>query len=234
MQPAIEIKRCALNALPVEAASETWNPVSHLSVLQTLESSIKTSGIKITNETLLVSKAGNRLFAILELNIKVGQTESLVVGIRNSHDKSFSMGLYCGTRTRVSKCFSFAIEVVSRRRHTPNADSRYAEEIDSAVKRLKSLADDEADQIRALKKRVFSVCEPEALIVHAAEASVIPWRYVPKVLAQWRSASPKRHRGSTQYDMYQAFIQVLTERFRRSPIEVAAEFVTLHSFFTSQ
>ncbi|EMI19555.1 hypothetical protein RMSM_03515 [Rhodopirellula maiorica SM1] len=231
MQPAIEIKRCALSALPKEASSETWNPVSHLSVLQMLDTAIANAGFKATSETILVSKAGNRLFATLDLNIKVGETERLIVGVRNSHDKSFSMGLYYGTRSRVSKCVSFAVDAVTRRRHTPNADTVYADEIDAAVHQLKSFAEDQSIQFSAMKNRFFSVCEPEAIIVHAAEASAIPWRYVPKILSEWRRPSHRKHRGQSQYHLFQSFIQVFDDRFKRSPIEVASELVRLHNFF---
>lgn len=233
MQPAIEIKRCALSALPIEPPSETWNPVSHLSVLKMFDTAIANAGFKVASETILVSKAGNRLFATLDLNIKVGETERLIVGVRNSHDKSFSMGLYCGTRSRVSECVSFAVDAVSRRRHTPNADSVYADEIDAVVHQLKSFAENEASQFAAMKKRIFNACEPEAVIVRAAEASTIPWRYVPKILSEWRRPSHRKHRGQTQYHLFQSFIQVFDDRFRRSPIEVAAELVQLQRFFSS-
>lgn len=80
-------------------------PISHHRLLQQAESTLSGNGMFVVDDAHALTGEGNRYFALLE--VRNGSTHSdysLVVGLRNSHDMSFSAPLAIGHGTFVSCC----------------------------------------------------------------------------------------------------------------------------------
>ena len=110
----------ALRDLPVPAATETHVPIAHSAVVDMVKYSLGFFGHEIVGEDYGVTPDGARFFGVLSLASDYGDYTD-TVGLRNSHDKRFPIGISFGSRVFVCDNLAFAGDHVIRRKHTANA-----------------------------------------------------------------------------------------------------------------
>lgn len=208
--------------------TDSWYPLPHHHVLDSARETLTSSGYCISNETHALSKGGLRYFCVMDLTAPIGESEKLTVGIRNAHDKSFSIGFCVGVRTLVCSNLAFSADIVLAKKHTRFGDSRYRDGIVGAVQKLANFADVQQARIADMKGSFVSKEEAESLILRAGEEKIIGWQTVPKVLAEYRQPSHEEHHDLTRYSLLQAFTQVMKERFVSQPLAAARETILLH------
>ncbi len=94
---ARHVERAAVEQALTPPSSETWVPVPHHILLEQVESTLTASGLTVANQAHALWKDGLRYFGLME--ITNGQTHAdyaLVIGLRNSHDKSFPAAIAMG------------------------------------------------------------------------------------------------------------------------------------------
>src|SRR5947209_3472111 len=94
------VTREQLDSIETPPATETWFPLSHGYVLDTVKDSLRSAGFEVRNTQLAVTRHGSRFFGTLDLTAPLGPGINLAVGLRNSLDKSLPIGFAAG-----SKCF---------------------------------------------------------------------------------------------------------------------------------
>ena len=91
------------------AASATWVPVPHHRLLEQVEATIVGSGMTVTNQAHALWNGGLRYFGLLEVtNGRAHDDYGLVIGLRNSHDKSFPAAIALGSAVFVCDNFAFS------------------------------------------------------------------------------------------------------------------------------
>lgn len=133
---ATKVAREELQQVVTPRNQGRWFPTPHHDVLCAVEETLEASGYQVKNQQLALAKEGSRFFGVLDLTTSVGDTESLTVGIRNSHDKTFSMGFCVGVRTFICDNLAFSADIVLAKKHTRFGDSRYRDGIVGAVQNL--------------------------------------------------------------------------------------------------
>src|SRR3954468_8993830 len=87
---AQHVERRAVETARTPPASETWRPIPHHRLLELVEHTLTDSGMKVANEAHAWWTEGLRYLGLLEVaNRHAGNDCALVVGLRNSHYKSF-------------------------------------------------------------------------------------------------------------------------------------------------
>lgn len=86
-----------LAALPMPAATETHVPIAHSAVVDMAKYSLGFFGHEIVSEDYGITQDGNRFFGVLSLRSEYGDYTD-TVGLRNSHDKHFPIGISFGSR----------------------------------------------------------------------------------------------------------------------------------------
>ncbi len=85
-----EVTRDDVVHAPTPERTNTWVPVAHNRLLELAQSTTEAQGYSVTNEAHGLWGEGARCFGLMEL---VGGTTnddySLLLGLRNSHDKRF-------------------------------------------------------------------------------------------------------------------------------------------------
>jgi hypothetical protein len=117
------VDRKQLFQVPTPLRTRTWFPFPHRTILGEVETQLLSSGFEITGETHALSHAGARYFGVLSVTLP-SRSEgdySWVVGIRNSHDRTYPAGLVAGTRVFVCDNLAFSGEVRISRKHTRHA-----------------------------------------------------------------------------------------------------------------
>lgn len=172
------------------ARSPSWVPVAHHRLLEQVEATIVGTGLSIVNEAHALWGDGMRYFGLLE--ISNGQAESdygLVIGLRNSHDKSFPAAIALGSAVFVCDNLAFSAEVSIARRHTRHIERDLPQVVHAAVGRLTDLRGQQDERIRAYKE--FEIADRDAhdLMVRAVDANLLPITQLPVVLSEWRRPS---------------------------------------------
>ena len=114
-----EVTRDEIVDAPTPERTNTWVPVAHNRLLELAQSTIEAQGYSVTNEAHGLWGDGARYFGLMELvGGDTNDDYSLVLGLRNSHDKTFPASLALGSQVLVCDNLSFFGEVVLTRRHT--------------------------------------------------------------------------------------------------------------------
>src|SRR5262245_42015754 len=83
-----------VRAVTVPAATATWAPVAHDRVLSHVRDTLDAAGYQVTRQQLALNRHGQQFFAVLDLARPIGgDGASLAIGIRNSIDRTFPMGM---------------------------------------------------------------------------------------------------------------------------------------------
>lgn len=110
----------ALQELETPEGTPTHHPIAHFDVVNMVKYSLGFFGHQIVQEDYGVTPDGHRFFGLLSLQTEDGQYTD-TVGLRNSHDKKFPIGISFGSRVFVCDNLAFNGDQVIKRRHTPNA-----------------------------------------------------------------------------------------------------------------
>ena len=105
-QGAALIGRQDLRGIATPAATDTHKPIPHHELVEAMVESLAYRKLEVVKDEYAVSPDGMRLFGFLALNLE-HQGIRLALGIRNSHDKSFSLGITVGYRVFVCDNLAF-------------------------------------------------------------------------------------------------------------------------------
>ena len=97
---SVLIGRQDLRDLPTPEPTATHYPIPHWRFVEVLAETLHFRHLEIVAEEYAVSPDGMRFFGALTLNIEQSGVR-IALGLRNSHDKSFSLGLTVGRRVLV-------------------------------------------------------------------------------------------------------------------------------------
>ena len=199
--------------------TRSWVPVPHHRLLDLVESTIEGQGYRVTSQAHGLWGDGDRYFGLMEL--ANGHTEDdygLVLGLRNSHDKTFPASLALGSQVLVCDNLSFFGEVVLTRRHTRFVERDLPDIVAQAVGRLSEMRTQQADRLDAYKQTRIQDRTAHDLMVRAVDARVIPVTQLPMVLKEWRKPTHPEFTadGRSVWRLFNAF----TESFKSRSLEV--------------
>ena len=108
--------------LPTPPPTDTHRPVPHARVVEALVESLAFRKLEVTRDEYAISADTNRMFGVLQIN-EGGADLGFTIGCRNSHDKSFSLGLTVGYRVFVCDNLAFHGDFTPvTRKHTKGFD----------------------------------------------------------------------------------------------------------------
>jgi hypothetical protein len=209
------VDRSTLFAVPAPEPTETWFPVAHGTVLETAERLLQGAGFEIERSRYGLTADGHRFFGVLDLRVRIGDGQgigdvTLAVGLRNSTDKSFPIGLAAGTRVFVCDNLAFSAELVVTRRHTKNGMERWTEGIGGAVGKLDEFRGAESRRIEVLSGYQLGLTEADSLLLRAYETGILSYRQLPEAIRQWRNPTFDWGREGTAWHLYNAMTTALS------------------------
>jgi hypothetical protein len=109
-----------LLALPTPEATLTHKPVSHASLVEAVVEALAFRHIDVVRDEYAITADSMRMFGFLELNMEEGGIR-FALGLRNSHDKSFALGITVGYRVFVCDNLAFHGDFAAvTKRHSKN------------------------------------------------------------------------------------------------------------------
>ena len=200
------VDRRSVYNIPTPHGTDTWYPLAHAGLIHEVESQLQSVGFRITGEHHALSHEGQRYFGLLEVNFPGRQDRDYgwVVGIRNSHDKTYPAGLVAGSKVFVCDNLAFGGEVRISRKHTKFAQRDLRHLTSRAVGRLgeRFLQIDE----RIARYRDRRVTHPQAhdLVIKAVDCQAITPSQIPAVLKEWREPSYEDFRPRNAWSLFNA------------------------------
>lgn len=105
-------------AVPEPQFTNTWHPISHGRLINALNGSVKNAGLLVRNREYSLNATGTKMFGVWQLFGSQSLGRDWAIGIRNSIDKSMTVGLVAGIKVFVCDNLVFSGDVVLLRKHT--------------------------------------------------------------------------------------------------------------------
>ncbi len=223
---AREVDRTELLTIEPPPATQTWFPIAHRAVLDSVWTTLEGAGFQIRQSRLSLSHGDARFFGTLDLATPINDGVSLAVGIRNSTDQSFPIGFCCGQRVFVCDNLAFTSEIVVSKKHTRFGQERYLEGLARAVSSLDQYRQAAGQWIAELQAHELSDDAANSYLLQAYEREIIGIRLLPLVIETWRRPPRDEYRPRTAYSLFNCFTDVLG-RTRQSTYPAEAALATM-------
>ncbi len=208
---ANRIDREQLERAATPDRTSTWVPIPHAHLLTHVLGTLERSGLTVVSEAHGLTRDGARYFGLLQVaNGHAAPDFGLVVGLRNSHDKSFPAGLVVGASVFVCDNLSFSGEVKLARKHTAHVERDLPQLVKRAIGQLADLRHTQERRFLAYRQHEFTDGQAHDLVVRALDARVLPVTSIPHVLQEWREPRhPEFRDGKTGWRLFNAFTEIL-------------------------
>lgn len=230
---AVQVDRRDLDRIDAPPPTETWFPVRHADVIDSVTRTLGAAGFEIAKQTYALSHGNHRMFSTMDLAVPLHTGVSLAIGIRNSTDKTFPLGFCAGNRVFVCDNLAFSAELLVKRKHTRFGQERFREAIVEAVTNLDQFRKAETSRIKFMEHKEIDDVAAESLILRAYDRGLIPHTALQPVLKEWREPSFDFGDWQTLWRLYNAFTTVLADRARRNPQRHAALTIDLKDMIES-
>jgi hypothetical protein len=218
---ARHIERDELDAVECPPPTETWFPLRHSQVLSTVERTLGDAGFTITRSQYGLSPDDSRFFGTLDLSAPIIEGVSLTVGVRNSTDKTFPIGMVAGSRVFVCDNLAFNSEIYVSKKHTRFGKERFEEGISQALTALTQFQQVEALRISHYRDTVLDEDHAAAALLHAFELGIVSTRSLPEAIDEWRHPTLAEFEPRTAWSLFNAFTSALKQR-QANPAEFAS------------
>lgn len=212
---ATEVAYDDLRAVATPPRTVSHVPVAHHEIVELMRYSLCFFGHEIVEEHHAVTEGGARYFGLLSLRSTYGDYAD-TVGLRNSHDRRFPIGIAFGSRVFVCDNLAFQAEHVIRRKHTANAKRELPGLVAEVVEPLRERRE---TQLRTFD-RYRQTRLPDELADHAIlslyRQGVINIQRVPDVMDQWETPAHDWG-GRTAWRLFNAATFSLTGRVAENP-----------------
>lgn len=187
-----------------------WHPIPHLTIRDLVAEQATKNGLVVKEEAYGLWKDGLRAFGLLGLGNGSGPKDfRMVLGWRNSHDKSFPAGGALGSHVFVCDNLAFSGEVTFARRHTVYVLRDLPGLVVEAVGRLLSARNLQEERIAAYKAFALTDAKAHDVVIQSLDTRIIGPVRIPQVLDQWRHPVHDDFKPRTVWSLFNAYTENL-------------------------
>lgn len=216
---ANEVERQALSGIVLPPATDTYMPVGHDTIVDMAEDRLGDMGFRFGNQAHALTHDGARYFGLVELlNGAANDDFALVVGLRNSIDKSFPAAMGFGSHVFVCDNLAFGAEIRFSRKHTVHIMRDLPDLIGKAVNQTNLFRQNQEARFEHYQEfRIRSRQQADHIIVEMLRREVINTSRVQKVVNEWDEPSHE-HGGRTAWRMFNAATEALKPANKGVPL----------------
>lgn len=190
--------------------TDTWHPIPHLAMVVHVERTLRANGLSIGDQAHSLSHDGARYFGLMEIHPpNRSQDYCWVLGLRNSHDKTFPAGITAGAQVFVCDNLSFSGEVKLTRKHTRHISRDLPAIVQTAVGRLMDRWHHQDRRIATYKEAFIDDRSAHDLVIRANDVGVCTTRHIPQVLREWREPRHEDFQPRSAWSLFNAFTEAL-------------------------
>ena len=204
-----------LRSLETPAPTKSHHPIAHHHVVDLVKHSLTFYGHQVVEENFGVTEDGMRFFGVLSLKSEYGNYTD-VVGLRNSSDKSFPVGVSFGSSVFVCDNLAFVGDHVIRRKHTAKLKFELPGLIASIVEPLAGEREKQHQTFLRYQSTPLDEMRANHAIMAMFREGVINVQRIPEVLHQWEE--PECDWGDkSAYRLFNAATFALTSKVAENP-----------------
>lgn len=175
----------ALKAVATPEATSSHIPLAHYQLVEMARYALGYYGHEIVEENHAVTSDGLRYFGLMVLRSAEGQyTDTL--GLRNSNDKIFPIGLAYGARVMVCDNLSFHGDYVIKRKHTANSRRELPGLVSELIEPLALKREAQAQTFLTYQETPLTETEADHVIMSLYREQVINVQRIADVERQWQ------------------------------------------------
>lgn len=205
----------ALRTLPVPAATASHVPIPHHAVVDMVKYSLGFFGHELIEEHHAITPDGMRYFGILSLRGPDGDYTD-TVGLRNSHDKKFPIGIAIGAKVFVCDNLSFHGDHVIKRRHTANAKRHLPGLVAEVIEPLQLYRQMQAEVFDRYRAQELEDRQADQAIMQLYRRGVINLTRIAEVMNAYDSP-PHDWGDKTAWRLFNATTFALSGRVAENP-----------------
>jgi len=216
-----EATKADLAAVPVPEATVSYVPVPYGRFVEEVELHVPRFGLRIVSEEFALARQGQQMFGVLTCaNGHNLEDFALVIGLRNSLDRSLAAELLAGSKVFICDNLAFSGEVKASRKHTVHIFRDLPDLIYRMLSKVQVMQERTVAEIAAMKACVLEPREADHLMVESIRANALPASLLPKVLERWENPrQPELFGGWNAWFLFNAFTEVLKTRSPRQQME---------------
>ncbi|MDB4314499.1 DUF945 domain-containing protein [bacterium] len=204
-----KVEFAQLKDVKTPKATDTHTPISHFLLATLAKEAMTKAGLTVEHEEHAIARDGLRYFggfAVSGADVQASDRK-LVVGLRNSGDKSFAASICLGTSMMVCENLCFSSDIKLARRHTVNIMADLPRVLASAIAGATNHWADMTTRIEAYKQ---AECEDvERLAVQMADCKALPPRDIYNVVKSFRNPEHVEFNGGSLWTVYNAVTEHL-------------------------
>jgi len=206
-------------AAEVPAATDTWKPIGHGVLLKEVIDAMGGLNFSVKDAAYSLARDGQRFFGLLEVAGHASPDYGLIIGLRNSVDKSFPASICTGSRVFVCDNLAFSAEVVINRKHTTHILRDLPACVARAIGQIGNLAERQEKRIAAYKNRILTRQEVNDFLVQSVQNRALPVTKLLDVRQQFDEPTYAEHNayGDSAWKLFNGYTEVLKGRIIELP-----------------
>ncbi|MEK7315642.1 MAG: DUF932 domain-containing protein [Candidatus Eisenbacteria bacterium] len=215
-----EATKADLASVPVPEPTTSYHPVPYNRFVEEVELHVPRFGLTILSQEYALARDGAQMFGVLTCtNGHKAGDYALAIGLRNSCDRSLSVGLVAGTRVFCCDNLAFSGEVAMARKHTANVFRDLPDLIYRMLSQVTVMKARTDEEIAGMK--VLPVSEERAhhLMVRAIRSNVLPASRLPKLIEAWDEPKHPEFEPRTAWSLFNAFTEIQKGASPRAQME---------------
>lgn len=239
-------------AVPTPLATKSYQPVPNKELLELLPNIAQKSGLTLVNPQFGLARMGQRLFGMYEVE---GQSHfgymKLMLGVRNSYDKSMSVGVCFGSNCIVCDNMAFTgyaceengIKGLAFHKHTVNVEEGLVTRLNNALVQFSEFKNFQEKFYSRLGDIDLKQDRAYAAIVRASKFGAINKTDIQDVADEWdrQGTVPtnmveaqnwhSQFRNRNAMNLFQAFTEIHKDIQGRNLVDANKRSIQLTSFF---
>ena len=219
--------------VPTPTPTKTWFPIPHISLFEKVKEALTTLNLRIVEEAHALTKEGARYFGLLRVeNCRpAGGDFGYVVGLRNSHDMSFTATLAVGSHVFVCDNLSFSGEITIARKHTRFIEQDLPRLTANAIGLLNQKWTVMEDRYNGYKATELSDAQAHDIMIRAIDLEATTIKQLPTVMTEWRT--PRHPEFAEKRNAWRLF-NAFTEAAKESSLQMLPKrTINLHGLMDS-
>lgn len=204
------VTRAQLMDIPTPEGTETFKPIPHVLLINSLEAVLSSKGISITREQFAIRSDGSKLFGTFDLSLEALGMGCGALGFRTANNRTMKIQLVAGLRVFV--CDNMALTgdmVILNRKHTSGLD--LLPELIEAVGKYQVRYDRMLSEVSSLQSVNLSDNEAKGFIHDAFMQEIMPIRFLPNVSDAYFKPTITDFEPRTAWSLHNAFSNVAKE-----------------------
>lgn len=204
-----------LRAVNTPEGTDSHVPVPHHEIVELVRYTLGFYGHEIVQEDHAIMPDGMRYFGLMTLRSAYGDYGD-VVGLRNSHDKSFPIGIAFGSRVFVCDNLALIGEHVIKRKHTVKAKRELPGLVTEIVAPLQAQRLAQNQKLLAYQQAALTDEAADHAILQMYRQDVIGVQAIGHVLKAWEEP-PHDWGGRTAWRLFNAATFALAGKVAERP-----------------